>query len=129
MTWNDNLSLGVPNIDRQHKKMCDNIDKLYAACLERKGVTEVLNILNFLETYTIEHFSAEESLQLKIKYPKYQQHKSAHHEFIELVSLLRNEINTSGASVPLVIKLNKSLSTWLVHHIMSVDMDLKIYIK
>lgn len=129
MTWKNNLSLGIPNVDNQHKQMCDSIDNLYAACSEGKGKDEVLNILNFLESYVIEHFTAEEKLQLDINYPKYRQHKKTHKEFTDLVLLLRKEIDTYGPSSTLVIKMNKSLSAWLVNHIMYVDMDIKKYIK
>jgi hemerythrin len=127
MTWNNNLSIGIPEIDRQHKELCDQIDKLFEACQQRKGAEEVKNVLTFLESYTVKHFAEEERLQQKINYPKYQQHKPKHTDFINQVTKLKKEVLDSGVTIAVVIKVNQAISDWLIHHIKEVDSDLKNY--
>jgi hemerythrin len=127
MTWKDSFSIGIPEIDKQHRELCDQVDKLFDACQQRKGAEEVTKVLNFLESYTVKHFADEERLQQKIKYPKYLQHKAMHTDFINQVAKLKKEAIESGATVSVVIKLNQTISDWLVHHIKETDSELKNY--
>ena len=61
--WKDSLKIGVPLIDSEHKELCDRIDRLFAACSQGKGRDEIMKTVEFLESYTIKHFSDEEKLQ------------------------------------------------------------------
>ncbi len=127
MTWRDSFALGIPQIDKQHRELCDQIDKLFEAGSKGKGSDEALNVLNFLESYTVKHFADEEKLQLQIKYPHYQQHKAKHIEFINRISKMKKEATQSGVNLTLVISLNQMISNWLVEHIKSADADYKKY--
>ncbi len=129
MTWKDYFSVGIPEIDRQHKQLCDKIDELYDACSHGKGAEEALKVLDFLESYTIKHFSEEEKIQQAIQYPKYQQHKALHTDFIGQIAKLKQEMTASGATIPMVIHINQVISDWLINHIMKVDKELKNYVK
>jgi hemerythrin len=128
MIWRDSFAIGVPAIDRQHKELCDHVDKLQEACTQGKGAEEVKKMLDFLAEYTVKHFAEEEAFQQKIKYPKYVQHKAMHDEFLAQVTKLKKEATAGGVNIALVIKINKIVSDWLVNHIRGVDSDLKNYI-
>ena len=127
MTWRDSLALGIPQIDKQHRELCDQIDKLFEAGSRGKGSEELLNVLNFLESYTVRHFAEEEKLQLQIKYPKYQQHKALHAEFTAKIAKMKKEATEKGVNVALVISLNQTISGWLLEHIKTVDADYAKY--
>lgn len=129
MTWNQTLVIGIPEIDRQHKELCDQVDKLYAASSEGKGQEEALKTLEFLERYTVEHFAQEEAFQQKIGYPKYIQHKELHDQFIQKITQLKEEMLKTGVTLPMMIQINHTISGWLINHIMRVDTDLKNYVK
>jgi hemerythrin len=128
MTWKDSFSIGIPEIDKQHKELCDQIDKLFDACSKGKGADEVQKVLNFLEQYTVRHFADEEAYQLKIKYPKFQQHKAKHADFVNQVTKLKKEALAGGVNIAMVIKVNQTISAWLVEHIKNTDSDLKNYV-
>lgn len=127
MTWRDSFALGIPQIDKQHKELCDQIDKLFEAGSKGKGADEVLKTLSFLESYTIKHFADEEKLQLQIKYPNFQQHKAKHTEFINKIAKMKKEATTSGVNITMVISLNQMISTWLIEHIKAADADYAKY--
>ncbi|SHH85081.1 hemerythrin [Sporobacter termitidis DSM 10068] len=129
MTWRDSFALGIPQIDKQHRELCDQIDKLFEAGSRGKGADEVMNVLSFLESYTIRHFADEEQLQLQIKYPQYQQHKAKHAEFVAKIAKMKKEATEKGVNVALVISLNQMISNWLIEHIKSVDADYAKYYK
>lgn len=128
MIWKDSLAIGIPTIDKQHKELCDQVDKLADACTHGKGSDEVKKILDFLASYTVKHFADEEAFQLKIKYPKFQQHKMKHTEFLGQVTKLKKEATENGVNITMVIKINQIVSAWLVDHIKATDSDLKNYI-
>ncbi len=128
MMWKDSLSIGIPEIDKQHKELCDRIDALFEACSKGKGRNEITNTMDFLESYTIKHFSDEEKLQLKIKYPNYTQHKAIHDNFLKQVSELKEELNKTGPTIAMVGKINQLIAMWLVNHIKAVDTELVKYV-
>lgn len=129
MTWNERLAIGIPEIDKQHKELCDKVDELYAACSKGKGSTEISKTLDFLEAYTVRHFADEEKIQLKIKYPNYIQHKAMHTDFAKQVTAAKKDLIESGMSTPKVINVTNIVSKWLVNHIMKEDSQLKNYNK
>jgi hemerythrin len=128
MTWKDSFAIGIPQIDKQHKELCDQIDKLFDACSKGKGADEVLKVLNFLADYTVRHFADEEAFQLKLKYPNYQQHKAKHTDFVKQVTKLKKEATDQGVNIAMVIKINQTISDWLIAHIKGTDSDLKNYV-
>jgi hemerythrin len=128
MTWKDSFAIGIPAIDKQHRELCDQVDNLFDACSHGKGAEEVKKTLDFLASYTVRHFSDEEAFQQKIKYPKFQQHKAKHTDFLNQVTKLKNEATQNGVNIAMVIKINQTISNWLVDHIKGTDSDLKNYV-
>lgn len=129
MTWRESFAFGIPQIDRQHKELCDQIDKLQEASLQGKGATEVMHILQFLENYTVKHFTDEEKFMQQIKYPQFQQHKAKHAEFVAKVTKMKKEATEKGINLTVVIALNQMISTWVVDHIKTSDSEYTKYYK
>jgi hemerythrin len=129
MTWKDSYAIGIPEIDKQHKELCDCVDRLFEAGSQGKGAEEALKVLEFLESYTVRHFADEEKLQQKISYPRYTEHKALHDGFIRQITKLKNDMNATGPTIQLIISINHTISQWLIKHIMAEDKQLKNYIK
>ncbi len=127
--WRDSLKIGVTLIDSEHRELCDRIDRLFAACSQGKGRDEIVKTLEFLESYTIKHFSDEEKLQRSSSYPKVAEHKAMHEFFIKKIADLKKDIVEHGASVGVVSQTNYFLMDWLLNHIQKVDTELANYIK
>lgn len=128
MTWKDSFAIGIPAIDKQHRELCDQVDSLFDACSHGKGAEEVKKILDFLAAYAVQHFKDEEAFQQKINYPKFQQHKARHTDFLNQVTKLKKEATENGINIAMVIKVNQTISNWLVEHIKGTDSDLKNYV-
>lgn len=129
MQWTAELATGVAEIDNQHKEIFSRFDQLFAACSEGRGKEEVLRLLLFLEEYVKEHFTAEERLQMRHGYPDYAAHRAEHARFMADVDRLTREFRAEGATLPLVIMTNKTLSSWLVQHITRTDMAFANYLR
>lgn len=127
--WRDSLKIGVPAIDSQHKELCDRIDQLFAACSQGKGRDEIVRTMDFLESYTIQHFNDEEKLQRGSSYPKVAEHKEMHEFFKKEIAKMKKEITEHGASITVVSQANYFLTDWLIKHIQKMDAELSQYIK
>lgn len=127
--WRDSLTIGVAEIDAQHKQLLSHFDQLLKACETGKGVEELKKLLGFLDGYVIKHFNEEESLQRLRNYPGYEAHKKEHAAFIARLKVLKQEINTEGVALHHVIETNHLLLKWLLHHISTVDVQLGTFLK
>ena len=127
--WRDSLTIGVADIDAQHKQLLSHFDQLLKACETGKGVEELKKLLGFLDGYVIKHFNEEESLQRLRNYPGYEAHKKEHAAFIARLKVLKQEINTEGVALHHVIETNHLLLKWLLHHISTVDVQLGTFLK
>lgn len=127
--WKDSLKIGVSLIDSEHKELCDRIDQLFAACSQGKGRDEIIKTVDFLESYTIKHFSDEEKLQRSSAYPKVAEHKAMHEYFTKKIAEMKKDIAEHGASIAVVSQTNYFLMDWLLNHIKKMDTELANYIK
>ncbi|TAN44560.1 MAG: bacteriohemerythrin [Nitrospirae bacterium] len=127
--WDESLSVGVSEIDNQHKELIRRINSLLEAILHGKGKEKAAEMLSFLENYTTMHFGTEEAYMLKYSYPDYNDHLLQHQIFIKELSALNRHIETQGVNSDLVIKLNHDVISWLINHICKVDKELGSFLK
>jgi len=120
IVWDDVFSLGFKPIDDQHKKLVLIINELFTACKE--GV--IAADMAFLETakktldYTETHFADEEDYMREVNYPRFNEHKKQHEDFIASVQKTIDEFE-SGNTEP--IEMARYLKKWLLTHIAVTD--------
>jgi len=119
--WDQSLETGNVAIDEQHKALINVINDLLYACSQGKGRLEIQETLNFLSDYVVRHFSDEEKLQIKSKYPDYVAHKKLHEDFKRDVANIVSEFEKGGATIQLVAKVNMKIGEWLIKHIKTID--------
>ncbi|WP_169304241.1 bacteriohemerythrin [Deferribacteres bacterium DY0037] len=122
--WTPALSVGIEEIDSQHKILLSKINMLIKAILEGKGDENILNLLRFLESYSEEHFQTEERIMRQIGFEFAEQHTAAHDIFRQNLRRILKLVNKSGISQDIFADIEKNLISWLLEHI--VKMDTKI---
>ena len=125
MLWSNSLETGITSIDEQHKELFRQVDVLF----DRSNDDRVPQTLKFLEEYTLKHFSDEQLFHQKSKYPKTEQHKKMHDEFVAVFKKLKEEYDNNGNDLPTLLKINKTVSEWLTSHIMVHDKEFAAYYK
>ena len=120
MQWSQSLSVGIPEMDNQHKKLIDLINQLYEAMGRGKGTEALAGVLDQLETYTKYHFAAEEKFMLQMGYPVLDKHKLVHKDLAAQVVDLKQKLLT-GKMVA-AVSVGTFLKDWLQNHIQNVDM-------
>jgi hemerythrin len=118
--WSDELSVGIEEIDAQHKMLVSLVNRLYEETILHKADLETLDeILNQLVEYTIIHFSVEESLFRIFDFPATEIHTRHHNELKVQVLELQTKVRKGEATVN--VELLVFLKDWLQHHILEED--------
>lgn len=128
--WENSLLLGVKEIDDEHKVLIEKVNVLFDALGDpKKSSLVILDTIDFLATYVVDHFNSEEKLQKKYQYPEFTEHHKIHEDFKNEILLLKKDIEDNGLSVTKKLAINKKLMSWLTHHIGVDDRKLADHIK
>ncbi len=129
LTWTPDLSVGIEAIDKQHKELFKRVNDLLAASSQGKGKDEIGNVVKFLESYVVFHFSAEERYMAQHAYPALAAHKQEHAKFLKDFATLKGELQVQGVSAAMVVRMHTWLGDWLKNHIGKVDKAIGAYMK
>lgn len=129
IVWTQDLSVGVGNIDGQHKKLFEKADQLFEAGKKGKSKEVIGQLLDFLDDYTKQHFKDEETYMASINYPELSAQKTAHKNFITELTKLKHDYQTSGGNIVVIINANQMVIDWLTKHISGMDKKIGVYAK
>ena len=118
ISWDDDLSVGIQEIDEQHKILVGLINRIYNEAFIKHDNSIANEVLAELVLYTLIHFSVEESLFRIFNYPKYEEHKAQHAELTKQVMAMKDRI-AQGEQIN--IDLINFLKNWLKKHILQED--------
>lgn len=119
MNWSDNLSVGISEIDEQHKNLIAQINALHEAMRSGQGKEALEKILGELAAYTQYHFGTEERYMQKFGYPGYAAHKDEHDAFVAEVAGFQKSY--AAGRLGLSIEVMKFLRGWVAGHITGSD--------
>jgi hemerythrin len=119
--WSTDLSVGIDEIDSQHRVLIDLLNQLFAAVVERKSDQIIGEILDGLLDYTRTHFALEERLMRDAGYggPEFDAHLAQHHGFIARMEDIARKSMIENKSV--TFELLNFLKHWLRDHITGTD--------
>ncbi|MBL0165978.1 MAG: bacteriohemerythrin [Propionivibrio sp.] len=118
--WSDNLSVGIEQIDEQHKTLIELINRLYVEMVSNDAEVETVEeILNELVHYTNVHFGFEERLLFDFGYRDIGTHGKYHDQLRNQLAKLQNKVIESKVSVN--TELLGFVKRWLQHHIAIED--------
>ena len=126
IVWSDILSVGVDEIDEDHRKLVNIFNILNHAVTEGESPEYLASVLEELINCTVWHFSHEDRLMLKYGYGEMEDHRVEHQELIKTARELQQEILHAEKSVSdqdIVL-----LERWLTEHILTYDMRLGAYL-
>jgi hemerythrin len=118
--WSDEYSVGVEEIDAQHKTLFDLLERLREAIHAKHGSAACIEILDELVAYTKVHFTLEESLMRLAHYPDLAAHQQRHRDLVAEVEAMYEKIHNGGGAIS--FELLHFLRTWLTKHILNEDM-------
>ena len=123
--WNDNFNTGVPQIDEQHRRLVELLNRLASHVAYQADLPAINFVIDQLAEYAVYHFQTEEAIWHQ-NLPEdllETQHKKVHHSFIETVVRLKSE-QTYKPAMELVEDILAFLARWLAGHILESDRHL-----
>ena len=125
IAWNESLSVGVREIDEQHRKLFDLINVVLDSLEQKATVATIESQWKELVDFTKTHFSCEEEIMEKTKCSACDANKKAHHRFLDEITNLHAEFKANGATPDFGRKFHQFVASWLRMHIMVIDVTLK----
>jgi hemerythrin-like metal-binding protein len=119
VTWQNSLSVGVPEMDRQHQTLIQLLNEFHKAMNERHAKEKIQQTLDALATYTVNHFKAEEAYMSKNHFAGLDAHKKIHANLIKEVQALQAKCRAGEQLVPASVM--KFMWNWLQNHIVKED--------
>jgi hemerythrin-like metal-binding protein len=122
ITWSERMSVGVPEVDADHKTLVGLINHLHRSIGDPEEYATLGSVLKSLEDYAADHFAREERMMAAARYPGLAVHIQAHFRLAQEVSKLNELYHADRTSVRAKDCLD-FLHKWLVEHICTTDMD------
>lgn len=126
--WDDRYTVGIQHIDDQHRVLLRLINNLYVDCSHEDSEATshfklaVYGLINYIKY----HFSGEERILKRMKYPDYAAHKRQHDEFVrEILERVENSERRRAFSPKNLIRY---IRDWMVTHITLIDKKYATYI-
>lgn len=119
VAWDDTLLTGVPDIDRHHRRMFDELNGFFGRMMQGEGIEGARHMVETLSTALRTHFTDEELLMRTSSYPGLAKHQARHQAFLQRFSELRNEVETGAPNAGQV--LFNFVADWLKDHILVED--------
>lgn len=131
--WSDRYETGIPEIDAQHRRLFQAINRMEAAYQAGTEEVEAQASLAFLARYTLEHFETEEALMREVGYPMLSFHQKEHADLMDRILVMKAKLD-AGFQVPLdgadfAAHVANFAADWLAHHINEADMGYVQFVK
>jgi len=122
--WRDTYSLGIEQVDLQHRYFLDLINRIDRRLRDRTGVVEREPLLAELEAYARFHFISEENLMAEYGFPGLTGHRVLHSD---LLGHLNNEEKLYELGMAGPDHLLDWLHDWFVTHTQGADREFAAY--
>ena len=122
LPWKDEFSVGVTQIDEQHKHLVGLLNGLHEVMGRGGQRQEISALLHDLTAYTRFHFDYEEKLMEQANFDGLEEHRAKHRAMKAEVQRLMMAAEM-GDSSALPIKLMTFLKNWLAKHIGVTDKE------
>lgn len=128
LVWRDQLSVGSPEIDDDHKQLLEFVNQLHDAVTAAESEKVVGRILLQLIEYTRDHFAREEKLMRAAGYPDVERHAKIHQALTsKVLKFAQRYLRTPTEQVKR--ELIDFLAAWLVDHIIKEDRRIGAYMR
>ena len=117
--WTNDLSVGVKEIDEQHKIFLSILNDLCDISHKPHPTQEIASILKQLTAYASFHFATEERYFDKFNYEFSKEHKEEHKKLLAKVNEFNERFVSEGDAI--LSELLDFLEDWLVGHLSEQD--------
>lgn len=127
LKWEDKLSVGVAEVDEEHKRMVDIVVALHNSVIAGMSDECFIGLFDSLVDCTVMHFRHEEKLMERAQYPDFATHREEHEKLLMRLRAFREDVIDRSDSQRSIDMMNY-LRIWLLDHIREADMKLGAFL-
>ena len=124
-TWQPFLSLGVEELDAQHKRLIAIANDFLDAARSGQADRAVRHAAAALLAHADEHFADEEAYMASIGYPDLDAHREKHRDLHTRAADLVQRLEASETVEPRTVDV--LIKTWLLEHILGTDLEIAAF--
>jgi hemerythrin-like metal-binding protein len=125
--WTEQFATGTPLVDTHHKMLIEKINLLEALLDGPTPPKEDYDeVIIFLRDYVATHFVFEEHCMERAHCPAYEKNLNAHTAFLKMFAHFEAHYHVEGPKPALLRNLHHTANDWIMHHILSIDTQLKM---
>lgn len=125
IAWDESMRTGLPEIDRQHQELIQQLNELYETMLYGAGEKKLTEVLQFVGEYANFHFQREEECMHRYRCPAADINRNAHAQFLATFTGLAGRLQTEGPTEAVQLAVQRELLDWFLQHIKGVDTQLR----
>lgn len=117
--WKDSYSVGVADVDYEHREMIDLINDLHERLSRQAGDLDTAAFLGKIFQTISSHFALEERFMQEKGYDQFSQHKTAHEQLLDEIREIMD--NYEAAPDDSSTELSRRLDRWFTEHFKTHD--------
>lgn len=126
--WHDGMSVGIPEIDEDHKRFASLINELNRSILDRRGLDEIKDRLQSVMDDAALHFAHEERLFRLWRYPDAEAHADQHARALAAFQEIMKRFVVYGLESEW-IQAGLEVKDLLITHLMNEDMKYAQFVR
>ena len=129
--WTDDMSVGLPKLDDDHRLIIEAINQLGVSAGDAAQQDVVRQHLMRLRRYAEVHFAREENVLAACAFPALEIQKKEHQDFVKCIQEATQRFDAKPAESAGTIsqELLGFLRDWLWYHILIEDMAYRPYVE
>lgn len=128
IAWSDYLSVGVAEMDEEHRQFIARVNALNKAIIESESKTKIERLLDLMLMEATHHFWHEQELLARWNYPDTAAHTATHVKLTAQFARVMKEIEESNISFVWASK-GLRLKQLLVEHLLKEDMKYRDFLR
>jgi hemerythrin len=125
-TWKDSYSVGVQQLDAQHRHVFEMINELAFAMRSGQGDAAIQPILARLTEHLRTHIESEEELMRRTSYPDLAAHHEEHSVYLLRVGEFKTNLGKAGNED--TISLLYILRDMILDHMLQADLAYAVHV-
>ena len=126
LEWQDRFSIGIAEVDHEHREMIDLINDLHAALGTDHSPERVEGFLGEILARISAHFALEEKSMEAMRDPERAAHKQDHERLLDDIRDIMDDVSEHGILDE--ARFSERLSAWFGDHFGSFDVRLHRYV-
>ena len=128
IAWSDRLSVGVPEMDEEHRQFISRVNDLNKAVVEFEGKAKVERLMELMLMEATRHFWHEQKLLARWNYPEAAAHGAKHAELMAQFDRVMKEFEETEISFVWTFK-GLHLKQLLIEHLLKEDMKYRDFLR